>query len=199
MKSAKGEKEEDRQRRQLQEAYRRVEQAARRTNSSTLCVANLFWSDADKVIKKVNDKDVDFFLVTAPWENDPDTEVHSWSDGDERRMSDVKGASWDNQIKVWKICPRGDKYSVDLVTPRLPEKVLYSDLLCESRVPEFWTNFGLHSGIYNRDGDVYVAFRQYYEEMGEDALPILRCIPAEKLLVNIQEGSDKFYRFVSSY
>ena len=171
--------------------------ACKRLNASSYCINNIK-KDKDDQVKMLSHRSFKYFFITSP----PTTEQDSYYDkcwDDEHPIEDAMGATVFNQIKVWSISSNGEKLKIDWVSPKVDSKIAWNDLLTESREPELFTHFNLFIGEYKPDmdeGELIVAFRQWFYEMGEDVPPILRGIPSTKLLVNFEADVEAQIRFV---
>jgi len=187
----------------LQMDERKLIEAARRTHDSPSSVSNIMWSPSDVVEMDQRNgsyshpvSEMDHILILSPSSSESDPYYHAgWEDDNHLRIRDVRGASWNNQITLWGIKKVGDSFKVDQIEPKLKEKKAWRDLMTRSHRPENFTFFGLYIGEFKVEEMPFIAFREFYPEMGDDALPKLRAIPASKLLVNV--ASDRMYRFVS--
>ena len=177
-------------------ADRNTLEAAKRSNKSPYCIDNVRYSDTD-VAKFISHRKFDHFFILCPHSKETDFDAMSQWDGPEQ-ISSVKGASWNNQIRVWTVTSHEDgSFTFGTFNPTSKKTLVWSDLT-ESNQPESFTHFGMYVGTYDKnldDWNLYVAFREYYTEMEQDQ-PVLRAIPSSKLLVNIEAKTDKIYKCV---
>ena len=171
--------------------------ACKRLNASSYCINNIK-RDKDDQVKMLSHRSFKYFFITSPPTTEQDAYYgNTWSY--DHPLDDASGATEHNQIKVWSISSNGEKLKIDMVVPKVDSKIAWSDCVTDSREPEMFTHFNLFIGEYKPDmdeGELIVAFRQWFHEMGADVPPILRGIPSTKLLVNLEADVEAQIRSV---
>jgi len=165
------------------DAVKRINEAARRTNSSTYAIESIKWGK-DDVVKMISHRNVDYFFFLSPeFHEDDDRYLLHWDA--EAPVSCAKGATFNNQLLVYVVT-----HSADLRLDTLRPMAAISDT--EVSEVQTFMHYGLFLGPYSpgmQEDQLTVAFRQYYPEMRGS--PILRAIPSSKLFINMEDDSAR--------
>lgn len=159
---------------------------AKRSNTSSYCITFVQWSK-DDTVKMLSHYRYEYFFIMSPHLDEVDSDLTVDFD-DNFPLTEAKGATRSNQIRIWAMSRHAGEIHFDVLSPSpgSGKTVRHSDGN-EYEEYEHFSHYNLYISTFSQsyDGDGYVAFRQFVPDVDE-GIPKLRGIPIQKLLVNIE-------------